>query len=425
LRYVYLVDKADEDGMPIANSRLLGVVTLQELLFQDDDTQLKEFAHYTTVSVSSDEDQKIAAELIAKHNLSALPVIDKDGHLLGTVTASDIKELKVWPDEDSPAPDGEQEDTTPTLINSNTAGDEARALLGKIGSAVRWILPQNLNWVMVWLAIMLFVYVAQINLFAHMDTLDMEALGWELPTLVQVISLIIEVMRINLFIFPLILVTIASGVLRATELSTSTTQLEPSAFMRYSTAIVIAIAHTFISYVLIIASIAAMRGAPTLEGFFADFSETFNNLTLLIFIPLLCALLICTLFAAWRIGAAEKSHKEGKTINPGRIATAAMLVFVLSFAGLTYPAAHVWNEQAMRAQEEAMMNEDWGGEWDGEDWGWEENGEWDWDADWDEDFDWGEGETIELNLEDLLGEDFGDGELELSLEDLLDEIEAE
>ena len=419
LHYIYIVDKADEDGAPIANSRLLGVVNLLGLLLQDDDKKLGEFAHYNVVSTSPDEDREVAAKLIKEHNLRALPVIDKDGHLLGTIAAGDVADLITAPKEDEDATVDGQESTTPTLINSGTVGDEVKGIFCKIGSGLRWILPQNLNWVMIWLATLLFVYVGQMNVFAHMMALE-----WDVPTSIQVLSLNLEVVQVSLFVIPLILVTIGSSVLRSTELFTGKSQLAPSAFVRYCAAIVIAIAHTFIAYSIIILSIAAMGGAETLGELLSNFGETFGNLTLLIFIPMLCALLISALFAAWRVGVAASKHKTGITINPGRIATATMLIFILLFTSLVYPAGWVWNEQMMRAQEEMMMDGDWDdwGEGDWDDWGDEHWGEGDWDEGYWDDHDWDDGEIIdlgdfdigdgELSLEDLLGEEFGDIEFE-------------
>ena len=422
LHYVYIVDGGGEEGAPIANSRLLGVVTLLELLLQDDDKKLGEIAHYNVISTSPDEDQEVAAELIAKHNLLALPVIDKDGYLLGAIAVDDVADIRAAVEESSlVSADGKE---TPTLINSGTVGDEVKGIFCKIGSGLRWILPQNLNWVMIWLATLLFVYLGQMNVFSHMMALE-----WDVPTSIHVLSLNLEVVQVSLFVIPLVLVTIVSGVLRSTELLTGKAQLAPSTFVRYCGAIIIAIAHTFIAYSIIILSIAAMSNAETLGELLSNFGQSFSNLTLLIFIPMLCALLISTLFAAWRVGVAASKHKTGGTINPGRIATAAMLIFILFFTSLVYPAGWVWYEQTMRAQEEMMMDgewDDWGdeywgeGDWNGE-WEGEDFGEWD-EGNWD-DYDW-DGEVIdlgdiewdggELDLEELLSEELGElGEIEL------------
>jgi CBS domain-containing protein len=403
--YVYLVDGTDEDGKPIANSRLVGVVTLLELLFQDNDKKLSEFAQYNTVSVSPDEDQKIIASLIAKHSLLALPVIDKDGQLLGSVTVDAMgkgAQKDFAADSENPEGDG------PVTLDSGTAGDEALSIVRKIGDGIRWLFPQNFGWVAIWLGTAFAVYLANINLNAYMSELE-----WPFPESLELLSISLEVIQISLLILPLVLITIHSAVLRSTELMTSKTHLAPVAFVRYLSALVIAIAHAFISYTIIALSIAAMGGAASFSEFMSNFSTIFNDLSLLIFTPLLFALLICALFAAWRVGAVAKAHKAGGTVRPSRTAIAAMLIFTLAFAGFTYPATYLWNNHMMN--QEMMMEDEWDEEW--ADW---EDGEWDEEWFGDDTIDLGdidlEGigfDEESIYLDELLGqEDFGEVEIE-------------
>ena len=425
LHYVYIVDGADEEGAPIANSRLLGVVTLLELLLQDDDKKLGEIAHYNVVSTSPDEDQEVAAELIAKHNLLALPVIDKDGHLLGTITVDDVVDIKARSEDDKQVTADGQESTTPALINSGTVGDEVKGIFCKIGDGLRWVIPQGLSWFVIWFALVLLAAIAQINIIAHMHTLE----DWP-PDSLQVFSFAVGTIQLSALILPLILIAICASIKRSVELLTSKGYLAPSTFVRYASAIVIAIGHTFVSYVIFVAILAGLNvGAgfdePSFGSLLSGFAETFNEFTLLLFIPTLCALLVCALFAAWRVGVAVSKHKAGSKVHPGRIATATMLIFALVFVGVSYPTSWIQYQQMMQAQEEMMMGEDW------DDWGddelinWENDG--DWDGDWDEwdgeDFgDWGDGEIIDLG--DI---DFGDGELDLEelLREELGEVELE
>jgi len=79
--YIYLVDEAE---------RLVGVVSLRELLLAEPDTNLSEIMETKIKTVTPEEDEKVVAKITAKYNLVALPVVDSDGVLLGVVTVDDI-----------------------------------------------------------------------------------------------------------------------------------------------------------------------------------------------------------------------------------------------------------------------------------------------------------------------------------------------
>ena len=92
VRYVYLLDSKD---------RLVGVVTLLQIIVADATTKLAELAELELVTVSPEDDQEDVAESIAKYNLLAMPVIDDDGKLIGIVTVDDALEvLQEEPEED-------------------------------------------------------------------------------------------------------------------------------------------------------------------------------------------------------------------------------------------------------------------------------------------------------------------------------------
>ncbi len=79
--YIYLVDEAE---------RLVGVVSLRELLLADPDTNLSEIMETKIKTVTPEEDEKVVAKITTKYSLVALPVVDSDGVLLGVVTVDDI-----------------------------------------------------------------------------------------------------------------------------------------------------------------------------------------------------------------------------------------------------------------------------------------------------------------------------------------------
>lgn len=68
---------------------LLGVLSLRELVMASPSASVRELMHDRFVSVTPDESQTRVAQLVAKYNLIAIPVVDGEGRLQGIVTADD------------------------------------------------------------------------------------------------------------------------------------------------------------------------------------------------------------------------------------------------------------------------------------------------------------------------------------------------
>lgn len=79
--YIYVIDE---------HEKLLGVVSLRELLVAEPDARLSEIMSLKLKTVTPDADEMVAAEIISKYNLLALPVVDSEGYLLGIVSIDDI-----------------------------------------------------------------------------------------------------------------------------------------------------------------------------------------------------------------------------------------------------------------------------------------------------------------------------------------------
>jgi CBS domain-containing protein len=79
--YLYLVDGAE---------RLVGVISLRELLLSDPHVKLSEIMETKIKTVTPEADEKIVGNITSKYNLVALPVVDSNGVLLGIVTVDDI-----------------------------------------------------------------------------------------------------------------------------------------------------------------------------------------------------------------------------------------------------------------------------------------------------------------------------------------------
>ena len=69
---------------------LVGVVELREIFNSSDDTKLKDIMIDNVISVQPDVDQEIVAQQVAKYDMSAMPVVNKNNKLLGIITFDDI-----------------------------------------------------------------------------------------------------------------------------------------------------------------------------------------------------------------------------------------------------------------------------------------------------------------------------------------------
>lgn len=79
--YVYVVDE---------DKRLVGVISLRDLIINHDDSMISDIMYDRVVSVSVGEDQEEVARQMKDYNFLALPVVDFQNHLLGIITFDDI-----------------------------------------------------------------------------------------------------------------------------------------------------------------------------------------------------------------------------------------------------------------------------------------------------------------------------------------------
>jgi len=78
--YVYVTD---------SENRLMGVFSLRELVLAQPETPVADFMETRVVMVQLMDPQEKVAQVVAKYNLLAVPVVDDGGHLHGIVTADD------------------------------------------------------------------------------------------------------------------------------------------------------------------------------------------------------------------------------------------------------------------------------------------------------------------------------------------------
>lgn len=82
--YLYVVD--DE-------ARLVGTVSIRDLLVSSAGTRLGEIANRDVHAITTDIDQEEAARTLQRYDLLAIPVVDEAGKLVGVTTADDLMDV--------------------------------------------------------------------------------------------------------------------------------------------------------------------------------------------------------------------------------------------------------------------------------------------------------------------------------------------
>ena len=73
-----------------ASRKLEGIVTVKDLLLHDDDVIIEELMDRNVVFATTTEDQESVSEKFSDYDLMAMPVVDKEGRLVGIVTVDDV-----------------------------------------------------------------------------------------------------------------------------------------------------------------------------------------------------------------------------------------------------------------------------------------------------------------------------------------------
>jgi len=82
--YCYVVD---------INMKLLGFITLKNLIMAEPTTIVSDIMHHEFVMTEVDQDRETVAQKIEKYDLVAIPVVNKNGQLLGIVSHDDAIEI--------------------------------------------------------------------------------------------------------------------------------------------------------------------------------------------------------------------------------------------------------------------------------------------------------------------------------------------
>lgn len=79
--YIYVVD---------LDNNLLGVISLRDLIINEDDAMIKDIMAERVISVKVGDQQTEVAKTIRDYDFLAVPVTDYDNHLIGIVTVDDV-----------------------------------------------------------------------------------------------------------------------------------------------------------------------------------------------------------------------------------------------------------------------------------------------------------------------------------------------
>ncbi len=95
-----LMAKYRISGVPICdNGKLIGIITNRDMKFETDMTQLIDHVMTKDNLVTAPEGTTLqeAREILRKHKIEKLPIVDKEFHLKGLITIKDIDKAQVYP----------------------------------------------------------------------------------------------------------------------------------------------------------------------------------------------------------------------------------------------------------------------------------------------------------------------------------------
>lgn len=88
-----LLDSFSEVYVTSKDLKLIGVLSVRELLSAEDSQNIVDVMHDHVISVSTDTDQEDALDVIQRYDFSALPVTDSEQRIVGIITADDALDI--------------------------------------------------------------------------------------------------------------------------------------------------------------------------------------------------------------------------------------------------------------------------------------------------------------------------------------------
>ena len=89
------IDKATIDTLYIIDKErhLQGTLPLRKMILSDPELTVGEVMERNPVSVVTTDDQELVADTVRKYDLLTLPVVDKEGRLVGIITSDDVMDV--------------------------------------------------------------------------------------------------------------------------------------------------------------------------------------------------------------------------------------------------------------------------------------------------------------------------------------------
>jgi len=75
------------------NRRLLGIVTVLDMLVADSETAVEEIMETNVISVNTHDDREYVARTMSKYDFAAIPVVDNENRIVGIVTFDDAMDV--------------------------------------------------------------------------------------------------------------------------------------------------------------------------------------------------------------------------------------------------------------------------------------------------------------------------------------------
>ncbi len=75
------------------NRQLIGMISIRTLILSDEDDIIGEIMETNVISISTLEDKESVAQMFAKYNFLAMPVVDKEDRLVGIITIDDAMDV--------------------------------------------------------------------------------------------------------------------------------------------------------------------------------------------------------------------------------------------------------------------------------------------------------------------------------------------
>jgi magnesium transporter len=88
--YNYVLDEPVTKPGGRVTRKLLGIVSLRDLILAKRDARIRDLMRDEVVAVRADDPVQTAAQVLAKYDFVAMPVLDADGGMLGIITHDDV-----------------------------------------------------------------------------------------------------------------------------------------------------------------------------------------------------------------------------------------------------------------------------------------------------------------------------------------------